>query len=200
MQRIAGIILAAGASTRMGDDKALLRWGEKTFLEHLMAALKKSGAGVVRVVLGANAEAVQARLRFNPGEAVVNPQWEMGQLSSLIAGLDSLPAGMVEGAVVCLVDQPAVSSRVIQTLLEKFNETRKLIVTPTYKSKRGHPVLFSAALFAELRAAPLEVGARHLLRQHAGDVLEVETEDEGVVLNINDRSAYEKILRSPPPE
>ena len=200
MQRMAGIILAAGASTRMGDDKALLRWGEKTFLEHLLAALKTSGVGVVRVVLGANAEAVQARLRFATGEVVVNPQWEKGQLSSLIAGLDSLPAGMVEAAVVCLVDQPAVSSRVIQTLLEKFNETRKLIVTPTYKSKRGHPVLFSAGLFEELRGAPPEVGARHVLRQHAGEVLEVETEDEGVVLNINDPAAYEKILRSPPPE
>lgn len=200
MERIAGIILAAGASTRMGDDKALLRWGEKTFLEHLLASLKKSQVGLVRVVLGANAAAVQARLHLDPGEVVVNPQWEKGQLSSLIAGLDSLPAGMVEGTVVCLVDQPAVSSRVIQTLIEKFYESGKLIVAPTYKSKRGHPALFSAALFEELRAAPLEVGARYVVGQHGSDVLEVETEDEGVVLNINDRAAYEKILHSPPPE
>ncbi|MGH9862887.1 MAG: nucleotidyltransferase family protein [Candidatus Acidiferrales bacterium] len=200
MQRIAGIILAAGASTRMGDDKALLRWGEKTFLEQLLATLKNSPVGLVRVVLGANAAAVQARLRFDPGEVVINPAWERGQLSSLLAGLDSLPAGMVEAAVVCLVDQPAVSSRLIQTLLEKFYETRKLIVTPIYRGKRGHPVLFSAALFEELRAAPLEAGARHVVRRHTADVQEVETEDEGVVLNINDRAAYEKILRSPPPE
>ena len=200
MERIAGVILAAGASTRMGDDKALLRWGEKTFLEHLLTALKNSGVGLVRVVLGGNAAAVQARLRFDAGEVVVNPQWEKGQLSSLIAGLDSLPAGMVEAAVVCLVDQPAVSSRVIRTLIEKFYETRKLIVAPTRKGKRGHPVLFSAALFEELRGAPLEAGARNVVRRHAGDVLEVETEDEGVVLNINDRGAYEKILRLPPPK
>ena len=108
MERIAGIILAAGASLRMGEDKALLPWAGKTFLEHLLAALENSQVGLVRVVLGANAEEVQSRIRFGEHEVVVNPDWHRGMLSSLLAALDSLPRDMVEAAVVCLVDHPCI--------------------------------------------------------------------------------------------
>lgn len=215
MQRIAGIILAAGASSRMGEDKALLRcpstfapgtlspaegWGGKTFLEHLRAALKDSGVGLMRVVLGANAEAVRKQIAFGPAEVVINREWEKGQLSSLIAALDSLPPGLVEAAVICLVDHPCVSSGLIRTLIAEFRESRKPIVMPSYRGRRGHPVLFSATLFGELRAAPLSIGARHVVYQHASDILEVATEEEGVVLNINSRQAYERILQKTPPD
>ncbi len=198
MKQIAGIVLAAGASSRMRQDKALLRWGDKTFLEHLLAALKAAGTDPVRVVLGANADQVQKKISLGAGEAVLNPDWQKGMLSSLIAGLDSLPAD-VEAAVVCLVDHPCVSSTLIRALRENFRAGGKLIVVPTYRSRRGHPVLFSAKLFDELRAAPLEVGARHVVRRHADDILELPTKEEGVLLNTNDRAAYEKILAMQPP-
>ena len=198
MERIAGIILAAGASSRMGDDKALLEWAGKTFLEHLLTALKNSQVGLVRVVLGANAEEVEKRIRFGAEEVVVNRHWQQGMLSSLTAGLDSLPPD-TEAAIVCLVDHPCISSRLIQALTEKFRTSRKPIVIPTYQGRRGHPVLFAASLFDELRAAPMDVGARHVVRQHASEVLEVPTDEEGVVLNTNDRTDYEKILRMAPP-
>lgn len=106
---------------------------------------------------------------------------------------------MVEAAVVCLVDHPCVSSRLIQTLIEKFRASGKLIVLPTFQGRRGHPVLFAASLFDELRAAPPDIGARHVVRQRAGDVLEVPTNEEGVLLNINDPAAYEKVLQKAPP-
>lgn len=199
MERIAGIILAAGASSRMGEDKGLLAWAGKTFLEHLLAALKNSQVGLVRVVLGANAEEIQQRVPFGTSEVVINRDCERGMLSSLVAGLDSLPRDMVEAAVVCLVDHPCVSSRLIQTLINKYKETGKPIVQPTYQGRRGHPVLFSASLFDELRAAPADVGARHVVYQHAADVLEVPTDEEGIVLNINDKAAYEKVLQMVPP-
>jgi len=198
MKSIAGIILAAGASSRMGEDKALLRWGERTFLEHVMAALKRAGAEPLRVVLGANAEEVQPRVKFGPGEVVVNRDWARGMLSSLIAALDSLPHD-VDAAVICLVDHPCVSSRLIRALIEKHHKTGRLIVQPTYRGRRGHPVLFAASLFDELRAAPADVGARHVVYQHAAEVLEVSTDEEGIVLNINDRAAYEKVLQMAPP-
>jgi len=139
------------------------------------------------------------KISFGAAEVVVNADWQKGQLSSLIAALDSLPRGLVDAAVVCLVDHPCVSSRLLETLLARFQEGAKLIVLPTYQGRRGHPVVFSAKLFDELRAAPLTVGARHVVHQHAADILEVPTDEEGVLLNINDRAAYEKILQKIPP-
>ena len=198
MNRIAGIVLAAGASSRMGQDKALLRWGDKTFLEHLLAALRNAETDPVQVVLGANADQVQKIISFGAGEVVLNPDWQKGMLSSLIAGLNSLPAD-VEAAVVCLVDHPCVSSTLIRALCENFRAGDRLIAIPTYQGRRGHPVLFSAKLFSDLRTAPLEVGARHVVRRHAGDILELPTKEEGVLLNTNDRADYEKILSKQPP-
>ncbi len=198
MKHIAGIVLAAGASSRMGQDKALLRWGDKTFLEHLLAALRNAETDPVRVVLGANAEEVQEKTSFGAGEAVLNPDWQKGMLNSLVAGLNSLPAD-VEATVVCLVDHPCVSSTLLRALCENLRAGGKLIAIPTYQGRRGHPVLFSAKLFDELRAAPREVGARHVVRRHADDILELPTEEEGMLLNTNDRAAYEKILSKQPP-
>lgn len=199
MERIAGILLAAGASSRMGEDKALLRWSEKTFLEHLLAALESSRVGLVRVVLGANADPIQQRIHFGTAEVVVNREWEKGMLSSFVAALDTLPRDMVEAAVLCLVDHPCISSRLVQTLINRFYETGKPIVVPTYRGQRGHPTLFAARLFDEIRAAPLDVGARQVVYQHEADILEVPTDEEGILLNTNDRAAYEKILKLAPP-
>ena len=198
MPAIAGIVLAAGASSRMGADKALLRWGERTFLEHLRAVLRAAGAEPIHVAAGANAATLEQAVALALGELVVNPAWKQGQLSSLLAGLDSL-ASQTDAAIVCLVDHPCVSSRLLRSLMEKFRETRRPIVLPTYQGRRGHPVLFAAALFDELRAAPLSVGARFVVHQHIADVLEVPTDEEGILLNTNDPAAYERILQIPPP-
>jgi len=198
MLRIAGIILAAGASSRMGEDKALLPWGDKSFLEHLLAALKNAGVSPVRVVLGGNAQAVQQQIRFVPGEVVVNRHWQKGMLSSFVAALDALPRN-AEAAVLCLVDHPGISSRLLRTLIQRFRETGSPIAMPTYQGRRGHPTLFAASLFDEIRHAPLDVGARHVVYQHEDQILEVPTDEEAVLLNTNDRAAYEKILKMPPP-
>jgi len=87
--------------------------------------------------------------------------------------------------VLCPVDHPLVSARLISELVERFYEYKKAIVLPTYKGRRGHPVIFSTALFSKLLAAPADMGARAVVWAHAADVLAVPTDEEGVVLNIN---------------
>lgn len=193
---IAGIILAAGESSRMGRDKALLRLGEETFLSHLMGVLHAAGLDLIRVVLGANAETVRRAMRFGPAEVVINTMWQQGQLSSLQAALRSLPAGAVDAAVVALVDHPKVSAALVRALVAAFRTSGKAIVIPTYRGRRGHPVVFSSALFSALLAAPLAQGARQVIHEHGGDLLELPTEEEGVVLDIDDPESYRRLQSS----
>jgi molybdenum cofactor cytidylyltransferase len=183
---LAAVILSAGASSRMGRPKALLPYREGTFLEHLIEVTRHPRIGVTRIVLGAGAEAIQSHAKLDSSLVVVNSEWEKGQLSSICAGIRSLGGTATDGMVLCPVDHPLVSARLVGDLVERFYAEHKAIVLPTYDGHRGHPAIFSSALYAELLAAPLDKGARAVVWAHAADVLEVPTDEEGVVLNIND--------------
>jgi molybdenum cofactor cytidylyltransferase len=94
-----------------------------------------------------------------------------------------------EGMLLCPVDHPLISANVVATLIEQFDSTGKQIVLPTFHGRRGHPVIFRNSLYAELLAAPPDVGARAVVWAHAAEVLEVPTEDQSVVMNLNDPEA-----------
>jgi len=183
---LAAVILSAGASSRMGRPKALLPYREGTFLEHLIEVTRDPRIGVTRVVLGAGADVIRTVAALDSSVVVLNPNWEQGQLSSIRAGLRSLEGIDVDGIILCPVDHPLVSARLVSDLVERFYLNKKAIVLPTYNTRRGHPVIFSKTLFGELLAAPEEKGARAVVWSHAGDILEAPTDEEGVVLNIND--------------
>ena len=183
---LAAVILSAGASSRMGRPKALLPYREGTFLEHLIEVTRHPRIGLTRVVLGAGAEVIRTIAKLDPSVVVLNPAWEQGQLSSIRAGLRSLDGIDTDGIVLCPVDHPLVSARLVSNLVERFYDGKKAIVLPTYNARRGHPVIFSKALFGELLAAPEDQGARSVVWAHAGDILDVPTDEEGVVLNLND--------------
>jgi CTP:molybdopterin cytidylyltransferase MocA len=185
---LAAIILSGGASRRMGTPKALLPYEGRTFLEHLLQVTNHPRIGVRRVVLGAGAMGIAESVYLRPEEIVVNSDWEKGQLSSLHAALRSLPAE-TDGLLVCLIDHPLISHGLIHDLIERFYSSRQPIVLPVYKSRRGHPVIFSSALYEELLAAPLETGARAVVWAHREEVSELHTTEEGCVLNLNDPDA-----------
>jgi molybdenum cofactor cytidylyltransferase len=191
---LAAAILAAGESKRMGQPKALVPFQGSTFVEHLIAATRHPRVGITRVVLGAGAEAIRANLKVVPAWIVVNADWPTGQLSSIHAALRSLPAGGTEGILVCPVDHPLVSAHLMAALIAAFDAGGKLIVLPKHKGRRGHPVLFGAGVYAELLAAPVAVGARQVVWNHAAEVMEVETEEEGVILNLNDPETVRKAI------
>ncbi len=191
---LAAVILSAGASSRMGRPKALLPYREGTFLEHLIAVTRHPRIGVTRVVLGAGAEVIRAMAKLDPSIVVLNAEWEQGQLSSICAGVRSLEGLDTEGMVLCPVDHPLVSARLVSELVERFDEEKKAVVLPTFKGRRGHPVIFSSALYAELLAAPADKGARVVVWAHSAEVLEVPTDEEGVVLNLNDPEMLKRAM------
>jgi molybdenum cofactor cytidylyltransferase len=183
---LAAVILSAGASSRMGRPKALLPYREGTFLEHLLEVTRHPRIGWQRVVLGAGAEVIRSLAKLDASIVVLNPDWEQGQLSSIWAGIRSLSGTKTDGIVLCPVDHPLVSARLVADLVEKFYAEKKVIVVPTYDGRRGHPAIFSSALYEELLAAPADKGARSVVWAHTAEILEVPTDEEGVVLNIND--------------
>ncbi len=178
----------------MGVPKALSPLDGVTFLEHLLDVTRHPRLACRRVVLGAHAAEIAGRVAIPAAELVLNQHWQLGPLSSLHAALRTLPAG-AEGLLVAPVDHPMISSALIAALIAAFDASPKWIVVPTFAGRRGHPVIFRAALFAELLAAPLEIGARAVVRAHPDQVEEAPTTEEGVVLNLNDPLALERARR-----
>jgi molybdenum cofactor cytidylyltransferase len=189
---LAAVILSGGASRRMGSPKALVAYQGTPFLEHLLSVTRHSAIGVRRVVLGPDAENISAQIKLAPDEIVVNQDWEKGQISSIQAAVRSLPSG-TDGMLLCPVDHPLVSSALIGHLIETFVESKAPVVVPTYEGRRGHPVIFSAAVYDELLNAPADTGARAVVWAHNNDVQEVATVEEGCVLNLNDPAALLKL-------
>jgi len=190
---LAAAILAAGESRRMGEPKALVSVQGLTFVEHLFAATRLPRVGITRIILGAHAAEISAKLKFDPAMIVVNPDWPSGQLSSVHAAIRSLPADTTDGIILCPVDHPLVSRRLISELIAQFDSSRKAIALPTYRGKRGHPAIFRATLYDELLAASPEVGARQVVWAHSQEIQEVPTEEEGVILNLNDPESLKKV-------
>jgi molybdenum cofactor cytidylyltransferase len=177
--------LSGGASERMGSPKALLPFQGRPFLEHLLEITKHPSIGVRRVVLGAHAEPIAKEVHLATDEMVINNDWALGQLSSIQAALRSLPTG-TEGILLCLVDHPLVTAGLVGELIKKFEASHAPIVLPVYEGRRGHPVIFSAAVYDELLKAPADKGARAVVWTHANEVAEVITDEEGCILNLND--------------
>jgi molybdenum cofactor cytidylyltransferase len=195
---LAAVILSGGASQRMGSPKALLPYQGHTFLEHLLAVSSHAKIGVRRIVLGAHAEWIAAKVPMAADELIVNRDWEHGQLSSIQAGIRSLPPG-TDGIVLCLIDHPLITGALVDDLVKRFYSEREAaapIVLPVYRGKRGHPVIFSTRVYDELLAAPVDQGARSVVWAHAGETAEVSTTEEGCVLNLNDPGTVERVLRS----
>lgn len=195
---VGAIVLAAGASFRMGRPKALLKIGEETFLQRIVGQLYRAGLQDVVIVLGADADEIRKSLSWFGGTVVVNDNWKEGQLSSVIVGLDVISRRKLDGAVICPVDRPLITHSLISSLLKAFQESEKIIVVPRFNGHRGHPTIFSSAIFDELRAAPLHVGARHVVRNHPNDVHEMTTSEEGILINIDVPEDYKRHVLSKP--
>jgi molybdenum cofactor cytidylyltransferase len=193
---LAAVILSGGESRRMGSPKALLTFHGKPFLDHLLEVTRHPKIAITRVVLGAGAAEIQQRLALPADSVVLNPDWEHGQLSSIQAAIRSLPPTGMDGIILCLIDHPLISGELVASLVQEFYARGKCIAVPTYKGKRGHPVIFASSLFKELLNAPPDKGARAVVWAHAQEIAEVPTGEEGVILNLNDPDALRRAMES----
>ena len=192
---IAGIILAAGASSRMGSPKALLDYRGETFVERLVNLLSRVCDPVI-VALGHHAAAIRARVERS-AQMVINPDPDRGQLSSLQAALAAIPAE-AEGFLFIPVDCPAVELATVRRVAAAF-ESRKpetLLVIPRIGDKRGHPVFAVRSLAEELLALPPTGQARDVVHGHRAQTEYVNVDDPGILTDVDDLEAYRKLMRS----
>jgi molybdenum cofactor cytidylyltransferase len=191
---IAGLILAAGESSRMGTPKATLAYRGHTFLELIVQTLREGGLERIVAVLGHQAEDIQRQVKLEAAQVVVNPDYRSGQTSSLQAGLRALIADDLEAVLLCLVDHPAVSAETVRRIVAAFRLRGAPVVIPTYQGRRGHPVLIGRQLFDELLGLACDAGADSVVRRYRPATQLVEVEDEGIVTDVDDPEGYRRLI------
>ena len=193
---IIAVVLSAGESSRMGRPKALLPIEGQNFIERIVGALKQSQAGGIVVVLGHDADVMRQQIDHLAVDIVVNREYKNGQLSSLQSAIRHIEKeDRCDGMLVHLVDHPYLDRRLVDLMIRRFVETKKLIIVPRHQGKRGHPVIFSRDLFAELLSAPTDQGAKAVVNAHRAETLEIDTEDEGVALDIDTPELYRQHVK-----
>jgi CTP:molybdopterin cytidylyltransferase MocA len=196
------VILAAGASSRMGRPKAELGLVDPvdTFLSRLIRSFLAAGLPDIVVVSGAVHDEIRQaagpfrrRVRF-----AHNADWTLGQLSSLLVGLDHPPVVNLEGVLMTLVDVPLVRPDTVRAVVNAWRRSRAPIVRPARGDEHGHPVIFDGAVFNELRSADRTVGAKAVVRAHAAEILNVPIDDPGAYHDVDTLDDYERLRRSTP--
>jgi len=198
---VAGVLLAAGGSTRFGRPKQLLDWGGTPLVAHVADTALAAGLDPVVVVLGCRAEDVGAALEDRPVQVAMNWRWEEGLSTSVQIGLAMLPPD-VDAALFLQCDQPLVTPELLRRLVARFEETHAPIIHPVHDGQRSTPVLFARPLFPELAAVTGDQGGRVLIARHADAVATVEVADPTALADIDTPEDYEALreMTSPEPE
>jgi molybdenum cofactor cytidylyltransferase len=187
---VSAVVLAAGGSRRMGQTKQLLPIAGQPMVRRVVQAACQAGLAQVVVVVGAEGERVAEVLAGLEVDIVHNPAWEQGMSTSLRAGLDALRPE-IEAALLVLADQPGLTPAMLRAVVNGYRTSRAPIVAPFYGGRRGNPVLFARALFAELRQVEGDQGGRALLLRYEQEVVHVHMDDAAILLDVDTRQDYE---------
>ena len=196
MGSVAGILLAAGMSRRLGQPKQLLPYHGRSLVRHAAETGLASGLSPVVVVVGAFADDMARELADLPVQLVHNPHYAKGQSTSLRVGVAALPAD-IAAVVLLLVDMPAVGAPVIRQVVEAWQATGALIVRPAFDGQPGNPALFAAALLPELAAVQGDEGGRPVLRRHAAAVHLVPVSSAAVLRDVDTWEQYRALVDEP---
>jgi molybdenum cofactor cytidylyltransferase len=194
MPIISAILLGAGESKRMGFDKLSLPWGKKTVFEHCLETLLRSEVQEVVIVLGLRTKGVRNLLCERNIKIVTNPHAGGGMSTSIRRGLQAIHPRN-DGFLIALGDQPFLKTRTINVLIRTFAQGKGGIIVPSFRGRRGHPVIFHKRYRKELLSLKGDVGGKSVLERYPKDVIMVPVKSEGVVKDINTWQDYERSLR-----
>ena len=192
---IPAIVLAAGRSSRMGRAKAMLPAGAShTFLTRIVQTFFDAGVNDVTVVVGHDADAIANGFSASrlPARFVVNGDYDRGQLSSLLAGLDAIDRPGLSATLVTLVDVPLVSAATVRAVIDAYHRTHAPIVRPTSGTRHGHPLLIDRTVFGALRGADPAAGAKPIVRAHASAAGDIAIDDEGAFVDVDTEEDYRR--------
>ena len=188
---IHGIVLAAGASRRMGRPKPLLEADGTTFLERAIKLLRTAGCTYVIAVVNDSDDWI-ARVADTTGAAVViNDRPDSEQIDSLQLAIANLPENY-DGVVVLPVDFPRVKQETVTALLQEFTRKRPAVLNPSHNGRSGHPVIFSRDVVTELLRPNLPEGARTVIERHSRDAEIMDVDDPGVLIDIDTPADYQQ--------
>jgi molybdenum cofactor cytidylyltransferase len=194
--KVAAIVLAAGRSSRMAPRNKLLELVEdKPLITHTVSAAFRSGVGLVIVVTGFEAERIGEALRGLKVKVVHNADYAQGLSTSLRTGLGALPQDS-DGALILLGDMPKIASRDLHALLAAF-KGRETICVPVRDGRRGNPVLWGAAYFAEMTRITGDLGAKPLMAKYPHQLIEVPIDSDGIFADIDTPSDLARLSSKP---
>jgi len=195
---LSAVILAAGESTRMGSPKALLPDPDgRPFVARFVRTLRAAELTDLLLVTGSQHDAISSALTADGVREYVrvvrNPDPARGQLSSIWTALDACPPD-AEGLLMTLVDVPMLTSGTVRAVVEAWRNTGAPVARPIVEGRRGHPVIFDRQLFDELRSAPLDSGARVVVRAHWAQSVDVPVQDPGCLIDVDTPADYRRLL------
>lgn len=193
MSEIWAVILGAGESKRMKTQKLLLPFDGKTMIERVIENVMQSDVDHTLVVIGSNREEILGVIGNLPVSLCYNDNYKQGMLSSVKCGVKALPENF-EAALVFLGDQPMIPKAAVNMVIDTYRNSNKGIVIPTFRKKRGHPLLIDRRYLEEIERLEEKEGLRGLAIKFPYDVLEVETNMPGILRDIDTREEYETAI------
>jgi molybdenum cofactor cytidylyltransferase len=197
MEDLWAVVLAGGESRRMGTPKMLLPFRGATMLENVIGNIEKSGIKNILVVLGAEKERIAESVKHRNIETCYNGNYRDGMLSSVICGVGNVP-GDADAILVFQGDEPLIKPSSINLVVAGYRSSGKGLVVPVYKKRRGHPLLISSRYLGEISNLDQGRGLRAITEIHGDDLLEVNTDDPGILKDFDTFEEYSKEINQKP--
>ncbi len=194
VKKVEALVLAAGLSSRMHQNKLLLPLYDKTVIENTILNLLQVPVDGISVVLGNEKERVRRQLESYPVKFIENPCYARGMSTSVREGVKEVSRGEADAVLILPGDMPFVQPETVKRLIRVFYDGEGSIVFPLFNGKRGHPVLFGKEIYPQFMDISGDMGGREILKRNADRICPVLVDDPGVFIDIDCRDDYDRVL------